>query len=301
MKTRPGDSRLTGSGGFTLVEMIVALAVFSTVMTVVFITLAVQQRSFAVQNDRTEIQKSLRHAINILEKELKNAGSGFPFPPRLILPAGWGGGIRAHLGSGVEVTVDESGGPESLAIVNVLSHPVRLTRGMATASSSLPVDGEIPWSPGMLGMISDGTDAEIFRVTGIDGKSILQHKSGGIFQEELSKPYARGASVARILLAGYAVSVPNDQGLTALVRREIDGDGNLRDRTIVEAVSDLRVRWVTADGSEKEIERQGSDTVSDYPAVSLKIRSVSRGRLDGESRPWEMDAIVGLRNRRRGL
>ena len=292
-----GDSRHPGSAGFTLVEMIVTLAIFATVMTVVFATLIFQQRSFAVQSDRTEMRNNLRHGIDVLEKELKNAGSGLPFQPWVRLPAGWAGGSPVFLVSGLGVTDGESDGPDSLVVAHTLSPPVRLTRGMETASSALTVGAGIPWSPGMLGMISDGTEAEIFRVTRIDGGTLLQHGSGGIFRGELSKPYVRGASVARILLAGYAVSVPGDHGLPALVRREIDRDGNLHVRTVADGIFDLQVRWMMTDGSEQDVERFESDPITQSLAVAVRIRLVSRGRLAGESRPWRMEAVVGLRNR----
>lgn len=301
MRIGSGDSHHPGSAGFTLVEMIVTLAVFATVMTVVFATLIFQQRSFAVQSDRTEMRKNLRHGIDVLEKELKNAGSGLPFRPPVRVPAGWAGGSRVFLVSGLGMTDGECDGPDALVVAYALSPPVRLTRGMETASSALNAGEGIHWDSGMLGMVFDGADAEIFRVTRVDGGTILQHGGGGIFRGELSKPYAQGASVARIRLAGYAVAVPGDRGFPALVRREIDRDGNLRVRTVAEGIFDLQVRLMMPDGSEGDAGRIGSDPSARSLAVGVKIRLVSGGRLAGDSRPWRMEAVVGLRNRGRAL
>lgn len=297
MKVGSGDFRHPRSAGFTLVEMIVTLAIFAMVMTLVFAALIFQQRSSAVQSDRTEMRNNLRHGIDVLEEELKNAGSGLPLRPFVRLPAGWATGSRVFLVSGLGVIDGESDGPDSLVVAHTLSPPVRLTRGMETASSPLTVGAGIQWSPGMLGMISDGTDAEIFRVTRVDGETTLLHEGGGIFRRQLSKPYAQGTSVARILLAGYAVAVPGNHGFPALVRQELDRDGNLRVRTVADGVFDLQVRLMIPDGSEQEIARLGSDPNSNLLPVGVRIRLVSRSRLAGESRPWRMEAVVGLRNR----
>jgi prepilin-type N-terminal cleavage/methylation domain-containing protein len=297
MRTGTGDSRPPGPAGFTLVEMIVALAIFATVMTVVFATLIFQQRSFAVQGDRIRVQRQLRNGIKVLEGELRNAGSGLPLRQPVSIPSGWDGGSPVSVVSGLAVTDGGSDGPDTLVVARTLSSPVPLTRGMTTAASDLAVGAGIRWAPGMLGVIYDRTGAEIFRVTRVDGGTLLQHGSAGIFRGELSKPYAQGASVARILLAGYAVSVPDGPGVPSLVRREIARDGTLRDRTVAEGVFDLQVRLMMPDGTERDAGRVGSDPSALYMAAGARILLAARGRLAGESRPWRMEAVVGFRNR----
>lgn len=297
MRTPFGDPRPPGPAGFTLVEILVTLAIFAAVMTVVFSVLVFQQRSLAVQSDRAELRNSLRHGIEVLETELKNAGSGLPSRTPVRLPAGWADHYPVLLVSGLGVTDGEPGRPDAFVVAHAPSPPVRLVRAMETASSTLAVEPGIRWSPGMLGVISDGADAELFRVTRVDGGTLLHHGAGGIFRDELSKPYARGASVARIRLAGYAVAVAGDSGVTSLVRREIDADGIPRIRTVAEGVFDLQVRWVNPDGSERDAGGSGTDPVAPTTTVGVRIRLDARGPLAGGSRPARMEAVVGLRNR----
>lgn len=291
------DSRHPGSEGFTLVEMVVTLSILAVVMTVMFAVLISQQKSFAVQGDRAEVRKNLLHGIDVLEKEVRNGGGGLSPRTMVRVPVAGADGFHLLLVSGLGVSDGGSGGPDSLAVARVLLPPVRLTRGMETASSALTVGAGIRWNPGTLAMISDGTDAEIFRVTRVDGGTILRHEGGGIFREGLSKPYAEGASVSRILLSVFAVDVPGGPGLPALVRREIGQDGNLQVRTVAEGISDLQVRWMMPDGSEQDAGRFRSDPTGVQRAVGVRIRLVSRGRIAGESRAQEMEAAVGLRNR----
>lgn len=291
-----GDSHHPGSAGFTLVEMIVTLAVFATVMTVVFAALISQQRSFADTTDRAEMQNRLRRGIEVLEREVRKGRSGIPLSPPVRLPDGWNGRPSVLSASGLEVSGGESGGPDTLVVVHALSPPVPLLRGMATASSDLAVGPGIRWEPGMLGIISDRFAAEIFRVSRVDGGTLLQHAGGGIFPASLSKPYPEGASVSPVRLAGYTVSDPGGHALPALVQRGIDRDGNLFVRTVTEGIENLQLRLMHIDGREQEAERIGSGPAAFTRVVGVRIRLVSRGRLTGRSRPMAREAVVALRN-----
>lgn len=60
--------------GFTLVEMLVALLLVSTVMTIIFSTFNSMNRSFSVHEDIGEMQRNMRGAILLLGSELQMAG-----------------------------------------------------------------------------------------------------------------------------------------------------------------------------------------------------------------------------------
>jgi len=188
--------------------------------------------------------------------------------------------------------------PDTLVVTHALSPPVSLTRGMETGSSDLAVEAGIRWQPGMLGIISDGRNAEFFRVTRVDGGTLLQHAGGGIFRPRLSKPYSEGSSVSPVRLAGYSVSTPDGSGRAVLVHRGIDRYGNPIVRTVAEGIEDLQFGLMMPDGSVRDAKRQVADAESDSPAIGVRIRMVSRSRLAGNPIPMVLDAVVGLRNRR---
>jgi len=286
-----------GDAGFTLIEILVALAVLATVMTAAFAALILQQRSFAVQTDRAEMRIRLKRGFEILERELQNAGGGIPLALPLPLPAGWDGRSPAFLVSGIKVYEGETDGPDTLVVAHALSPPVSLTRGMETGSSDLAVEAGIRWEPGMIGIISDGRHAEFFRVTRIDGGTLLQHAGGGIFRPRLSRPYSEGSSVSPVRLAGYSVSSPGRSGCAALVYRGIDRDGNLIVRTVAEGIEDLQLGLMMPDGSDRDAERRVADPATNSPVVGVRIRMVARSRLSGDPQPMVLDAVVGLRNR----
>ncbi len=60
--------------GFTLVELLVALALTGLVMVAVYRTFATQQKVYVVQDDVASMQQELRAAMDIMCKDLRMAG-----------------------------------------------------------------------------------------------------------------------------------------------------------------------------------------------------------------------------------
>ena len=60
--------------GFTLVEIMVTLAIMAVVMAGVYLTFYSQQKSYTVQEQVAEMQQNLRGAMYLMSKEIKMAG-----------------------------------------------------------------------------------------------------------------------------------------------------------------------------------------------------------------------------------
>lgn len=263
--------------GFTLLEILVALAIFSVVMTGVFGFLLLQQRVFARQGDLEETRRNLRRGIDLIERELQRAGYGLPSGAAVRLPAGMTGDPPVLLVSGVGLAPGEARGSDLFYVAHSPLRPDRLVRRMATASSTLAVDGTIPWKAGDLGIIADGMHADLFRVSRVDGGEILHHARAGVFGGETSKAYGEGSRVVRVTLAGYAVSASERGAPPALVRRVLDPEGNLGSHAVVEGIEEMRLRQSTREG--------------------VRVRLVARSRVaPGDPGQRTMEAVVGLRN-----
>lgn len=266
-----------GRDGFTLVEILVALAIFSVVMTGVFGLLLLQQRAFARQGDLEEARRNLRRGIDLIERELHRAGYGLPSGAAVRLPAGMTGDAPLLLVSGLGLVSGEADSSDLFFVAHSPLRPDRLARRMATASSALAVDGTIPWKAGDIAMIADGTHADLFRVSRVDGGEVLHHGRAGVFDGQLSKAYGEGSRVVRVTLAGYAVSSADEGAFPALVRRVADPEGNPGSHIVVEGIEEMRVRQSAREG--------------------VRVRLVARSRFaTGDSGPRTMEAVVGLRN-----
>ncbi|MDO8945454.1 MAG: prepilin-type N-terminal cleavage/methylation domain-containing protein, partial [Desulfobacterales bacterium] len=66
------------AAGFTLIEVLVALAILSIAMTAVFTTFLSQQQSFTVQSRVAELQQNLRTAVDCMTRDIRMAGYGMP-------------------------------------------------------------------------------------------------------------------------------------------------------------------------------------------------------------------------------
>lgn len=71
--------------GMTLIEMLVALLIFSFVMAGALSVLSAESRSFALGSERVAMYQNGRFAMNELEKDLRTAGAGAPdVQPQMI-------------------------------------------------------------------------------------------------------------------------------------------------------------------------------------------------------------------------
>jgi prepilin-type N-terminal cleavage/methylation domain-containing protein len=86
---------LRGTGGFTLVEMVIALALAGVVGTLIFQLLSSQGRFAEVQSAREEVQQNARAALDVLSSEIRAAPQGGlrlaeAAAVRLRVPYAWG-------------------------------------------------------------------------------------------------------------------------------------------------------------------------------------------------------------------
>ena len=65
-----------GRGGFTLVELLVAIVVAGILMTAIFQVLVSQQRIFTVQRERIQSQQTVRSGLEIMAAELRELSPG---------------------------------------------------------------------------------------------------------------------------------------------------------------------------------------------------------------------------------
>jgi len=74
--------------GMTLIEMMMALTVFSVIMGGAVAFLRSQTRGIAIGSDRMGVLQNLRYAVGVLAKDLRTAGSGVPDKQPYLIYAG---------------------------------------------------------------------------------------------------------------------------------------------------------------------------------------------------------------------
>lgn len=66
---------MRGNGGFTFVEIIVAMTIFALVLTMISTLYIAGYASYAKENQRIEVQENLRYALNRMSRNLRQARS----------------------------------------------------------------------------------------------------------------------------------------------------------------------------------------------------------------------------------
>lgn len=84
----PRRGRVADRRGMTLIEMLIALVVFSAVMAGVLSFLRAQSRAYNLGSERLNTAQNLRFAVNLVEQDLRAAGDGVPDEQPFLVYAG---------------------------------------------------------------------------------------------------------------------------------------------------------------------------------------------------------------------
>lgn len=300
MRGRAGRPARRGKRqGFTLLEIVVALAVLGIAMTLVFAIFVFQRRSFDLQNDAARMQRSLSAAMKSLEADLRKAGSGLPPGVAVRVPPDLTGLPGVAMVSGLGLADGGSSGPDRLYVAHLSSAPTRLIRDMRGPSAELYVADGNGFSAGDLALVFDSGDADVFRVghVGDDGR-LAQHRPGAP-GTGLSKAYGEGAFVAGASFAGYRIETGPDAARPALVRTTVDAGGEARSVSVAEDIEDMQVRLVLG-GEERDGDRLPADLSVLEGAAAVRIHLTVRSRAafpgwnEGPSARWNRTDVSSL-------
>jgi len=228
--------------GFSLVEMVVAMAIMVTMTAAIFELMNPAYGMFQAQPDASDLQQRVRVSADAIFKDLVSAGAGTGgrFPG--VMPFRRGADAPDPPGTFFDDRVSVLSMPSFAARTTVriaTGGNAVLVNDSPTCPSSNPLCG---FATGELAVIFDESGAyDTFRVTDI-GKnpSVLVH-AGSM----LSKSYAAGAVVAAVVAATYSLQNDPATGLAQLMKY----DGNRTDLPLVDDVAGLRFEWFGATGS----------------------------------------------------
>jgi type IV pilus assembly protein PilW len=168
--------RLAGRSGFTLVEVLAAVAILTIAMAAVFSTFDFQQKSYTTQSRIAEMQQNLRLAEVYLDRDIRMAGYGIPSggaPAGVTVPAGL-------LPSGTAIRtlfpVDSAAGPDSLYILYLYDMdtnqpPTTNTNIMLSGSGQVSVASISGFlaAGGELVLITDNVTMDLFETSAAAG------------------------------------------------------------------------------------------------------------------------------------
>jgi prepilin-type N-terminal cleavage/methylation domain-containing protein len=209
--------------GFTLVELVVAAALGSLVLLMVFGTFFRSHDAARRVTGVVEARQGARAAIQLIERELRMAGSGWG---RLAVNGSNNGQpmtvVGVNPGPNAAVT-----GCDSISILGGWDVMTTLRAAMPNPSAVLQCDSIAGFQDGDLCVITNGMTAHLFQVTQVmTGAVSLQHNPSSPFNvpgghsQWPPSGYGPGARVYRASWVTYAVDSVSF-GRPSLVRREM--------------------------------------------------------------------------------
>lgn len=231
--------------GFSLVEVMAALIIFSIAMTAVFATFISQQKSFTVQNRVAEMQQNLRQAVEYLSRDIRLAGYGIP--DNVVIPNGVIAtgvtSIRALYAS------DNTTGPDRIYILYMFDMDANQPpttdngAGVPANAASITVSGTTGFldTGGELVLVTDGTTADLYETSAAAGTTLT---FGGAFTYNYNmghtNSYAGGTTVAKARFAQYYIDNTTDPAHPTLM---VDRMGGAAAQPLADDIEDMQLSY----------------------------------------------------------
>ncbi len=209
--------------GFTLVETLFSIALFSMAIIYLYSTFVVNTRMYIVENEVLEMQQSTRTAADEVSRAVYMAGAGVP-----------PGAIPSDMGF-LYVVMPGYGGPDAPDTMRFLKGDPQaqtlLNESMPDESAILKVDDASMFSPGDVALIQGNTaecgeSIELFQITQVstEGQNTLEHRRNPPWNqdESLNCIYLSPATITKVQEIQYSIDY-SDPGHPVLVK-SIDGN-----------------------------------------------------------------------------
>ena len=292
-------------GGFTLIELMIAMAVLGIVSVYMFESFAKNQQAYTVIDQLSESQQNLRAIGDLIERDVRHAGMMVPegaaacgvdddAGPDLLYVSDATAldpqdDVATYDGVTISVATQVAVGNQTFDVSSVVlepapSRPAYDTTGDGTPDADFVVDGGVI----VMDLLNPGRGTACGRVTSVD-------VAGTSLGVEIRSPVLAAAAGATQLVA-----VPAHE-------YRLVGDRLFRDGTLLAGgVEDLQVAWfLDADGDNRvdADELHGDGTSPDYVAAAqdaaqlreLRFNLVTRTRA--EDREWSLGRPQATENR----
>jgi len=194
-----------GGRGFGLVELMAALAVTGIVMAAI-LSVFIRSVGFSQDMNKTvESRQQARLALQLLERDIRMAGSGWGRQP---VDASVNGVPRTYWGI---LPGHAPGADDSLYLMGAWTAATTLRAAMVDPTSTIQCQSTTGFADDDLCVVTNGASAHLFQVTGVTSSPAdLAHSSSSIYNQGgmLSWPiggYGIGAQVLRVDNVSYRV------------------------------------------------------------------------------------------------
>lgn len=275
--------------GFTLIELMIALVILSIVIAGIYSIFNTQHKSYIVQEQVVDSQQNVRIAMNMISRDIRNAGAGIALLCGATATEGLGSVIQPNDGG--------ADGPDSITVTTFFLSPVKtITTAAVNQAATFPIEDITGWAAGQSGIIADCSVNPaiftIFNITAVAGGLVHNSNSDANSTNGRNHDYPAGSPVA--MLDGnrrsgsyiYAIDSATEPLHPQLTLDENKGGGA---QPLAINIEDMQIRYILRDG-----------TTSNAPAATSDIRSVEisiLARTDRTDSKWTVGSQPLLGNR----
>jgi prepilin-type N-terminal cleavage/methylation domain-containing protein len=224
----------SGNRGFTLIEVMVALAILAIALTAIFSSFSFQHKSYIVQNAVARMQQSVRGGMQFIEEDLRNtaniSSTNIAAPSQLF-----GGSAPAALVAALKATDGGTTGSDNLYVLSLTGLDTTLPNAAVATETVTVVDNTTPWAAGDVGVVYDSLNADLFRVTA------FQASTSQLTHSAFTYSYSQGTRIARLRYSEYSVDT-STPAHPALVRKAFDNTGTLVSDLLADDIEDMQIR-----------------------------------------------------------
>ncbi len=302
-KATRGRGKRLSEKGFSLVEVMSALAILGIAMTAAYATFEYQHSSFIVQNHVAEAQQNLRAALEIMSRDIRLAGYGIPGPVNLppgLLPTG-DNTIRNIR------SLNRTTGADELYLLyrydmDASLPPTTTSSGMANYTDVLNVASVSGFARGDLILIVNDEAADIFEVTQTPVAPTLDHDVGGSVNQYNSLAahnpmggYAVGDTVTKARFVRYFIDNVTDPDHPTLMLDRMTGNA----QPLADDIEDMQFQYgLDTDGDFVVDTVVNAPTAAQVPQIK-QVRLFLSARTRMTQKGWQ-DARPALGDRAAG-
>lgn len=265
--------KLTRTGGFSFLEVMIALVLTGIVTAAIFQTYIVQHENYMAQDDITNVQQNCRSSLAEISRHLRMAGYGLP--------------------AGVDLVEPSNSNPDTITITYRTDNcQLSLGSDMASASAAMAVDSTLS----DLSCFEDGEWAYIYHPDSGGGEwfQISTVDTAGLIvtaDDVLSRAYWAGSIVISMNQIKFYIDHSTDQDNPRLMMQLRGG----QPQVYAENIADLQFRYRMSTGS--VLDQPG--LIDQITEVLISVTGQSSSTVEdvrGERRTREFSTSVSLRN-----
>jgi type IV pilus assembly protein PilW len=314
--------RFARQGGYSIAEMLVALAIGLVAVGGVGMVLVSSAGIYRVSDGRARIQEHSRFSLGLMEQDIRMAGfmgcfNADMFPSRFVNlvrnpgdfenayafmiggheagAASWSPALDPGIGQGGHAPV---AGSDVLVVRGPSGRSLPLSDTMVTTSVPIPLASVEGLEVGGLAIVADCSYANLFVVTQIPADKKVVHAASKNVDPKLTRVFSntQGATVTPVVTASYFVAA---SGSGAAGRRSLWRQENLKAaEEIADGVEQMQLEYgIDTNGDQVANQFVAADAIGAGRVVAIRVSLLLKSQqanLARKAQVYNFDGVAGI-------